>query len=168
MRLEIAVNLRELERLEKIAPEVVRREMRTVLGAIAARVEKEVVEKTPRGVGAQGGLAGSIHGEVVTIGQGMAAVIGTPIGYGEVVELGRRPGKMPPLEPIALWAERKLGVSREDSMGVAYLIAQKIAWYGTEGAHMFERTKEELDGWIMQELVSIAARVARRLESGTG
>lgn len=167
--LEISVDLGEsIRTLASVAPQVLRSEMRTVLGVIARRVEKEVVEKTPRGVGAAGGLAGSIHGEVIPRGDGVIGIVGTPIEYGEVVELGRRPGKrMPPVEPIALWAVRKLGIPEEEAGSVGLAIARKIKHHGFEGAHMFQRTIEELDSWIMAQLRTIPARVARRIERGT-
>ena len=159
-----SVDLRVLEGLAAISPDIVEREVQAVLEIVAARVEKTVVERTPRGVGGEAGLAGSIHGEVVSYGQGMQAVISTPLEYGEVVELGRRPDKKrPPVAPIALWAIRKLGVSAEEAQGIGFVIARKIGKVGFEGAHMFEKTMQELDGWIMEQLNSIPQRVNERI-----
>ena len=47
------------------------------------------------------------------------------------LEFGRRHGEMPPIDPIKKWVESKLGVSKEESRGVAFAIAKKIAkkWY---------------------------------------
>ncbi len=47
------------------------------------------------------------------------------------LEFGRKAGQMPPIEPIQEWAERKLGVSSDESKGIAFAIAKKIAKEGT-------------------------------------
>ncbi|MHC1726501.1 MAG: hypothetical protein AB9866_10905 [Syntrophobacteraceae bacterium] len=168
MELSFDVNVAQLQKLAEKFPEVTALEMRAGLRIIAARAEKVMVEKTPRGVGAQGGLAGSIHGEVTAYGQGWAARIGTPLEYGQVIELGRRPGqRMPPVAPIALWAVRKLGVPQADARSVAYVIARKIAIKGFPGKFMARNTLKELETWIIEELGRIPARVTARLSSGT-
>lgn len=156
---------RTLVDLARRYPEIVREESRAVLRVIEQRVESRVVALTPRGVGGQAGLAGSIHGEVVETGGKTLAEIGTPLEYGEVVELGRRPGqRQPPVDPIALWAMRKLGVSAEEAHSVGFVIARKIGREGFPGAHMFQQTIDELDGWIMGQLKLIPRRVQRRIE----
>ena len=48
------------------------------------------------------------------------------------LEFGRKPGQMPPIAPIKGWVERKLGVSSDESEGVAFAIAKKIAKKGTD------------------------------------
>lgn len=48
------------------------------------------------------------------------------------LEFGRRHGEMPPIDPIKKWVESKLGVSKEESRGVAFAIAKKIAKKGTD------------------------------------
>lgn len=158
----------EIKALANACPVLVRRELSAVLLLIQARVEKRLVELTPRGVSAQGGLSGSIHGEVVPYGDGLAAVVGTPLEYGAVIELGRRPHKrMPPVDPIALWAVRKLGVEEKDADEVGLAIARKIAARGFKGTHMFKRTMKELKPWIMTQLHTVPERVNRRLLSGS-
>ena len=44
---------------------------------------------------------------------------------------GRSPGRMPPPSALARWAQVKLGVSAEDSIGVGWAIAKKIEKEGT-------------------------------------
>lgn len=51
--------------------------------------------------------------------------------YTEQLTKGRRPGARPPINPLKEWAQRKLGVSEENSLGVAFAIATKIANEGT-------------------------------------
>ncbi len=154
-----------VERMAKDYPEVFAEESEKVLRLVTARLESEVVRRTPRGVYGAAGLAGSIFGEVVPLGEKVEAVVGTPSPYGAVVEMGRRPGKMPPVAPLALWAERKLGVAPDDARNVAFLIARKIAKKGTAGAFMFQRAWREGENyrWAMNMINTIPVRVARRI-----
>lgn len=167
---EMTVDLRGFEdvlRLVRQCPEIFREEALAVLEVIDSRVTKEVVEKTPRGVGGAAGLAGSIHGQVVETGEGFMDRIGTPLEYGAVIELGRRPGKKrPPIAPIELWARRKLGLPPDKAKRAAWAIAKAIARKGFEGKFMFKETFEELDGWIMDQLETIPKRVAARINRG--
>lgn len=158
----INVDLSDLRRLAKRFPELVEEEATKTMTLIAGALEADVVAKTPRGIGGGSGLAGSIAGEVVRHGTSISTVVGTPFLYGEVVEVGRRPGSMPPTGPIALWAQKKLGIEEKSATGVAFAIAMKIKKEGTKGAHMFEDTLKARDGWIINELVGIAGRVAKR------
>ncbi len=48
------------------------------------------------------------------------------------LEFGRSPGSFPPVDVIREWVERKLGVSEDESKGVAFVIARKIANEGTD------------------------------------
>jgi len=165
---DIVYHLRELERLAKVAPTETRAEIRSTLKRIASRVEKTVIEKTPRGVGGAAGLAGSIHGEVVAYGDSHMARIGTPLEYGAVIELGRRPGQArPPRGPLILWLQRKIGLPLEEAKRVSYALAVSIGSEGFEGAHMFEKTKAELEFWIDRELQGIPDRIAERMNRAT-
>lgn len=167
---EMTVDLRGFEgvlRLARRYPEIFREEALAVMNAIDARVVKEVVEKAPRGVGGAGGLAGSIHGQIIEMGDGFMDRIGTPLEYGAVIELGRRPGKKrPPIAPIELWARRKLGLPPDKAKRAAWAISRVIARRGFEGRFMFKRTFDELDGWIMAQLKTIPKRVVERINRG--
>lgn len=165
--INVKYNLTELRELAKRFPVAVREETMKVMDIIVTRLEGAVVKGTPKGVGGVAGLAGSMYGEVVDYGETIAGTVGTPLDYGLVRELGRRPGKaMPPVGPIALWAQRKLGVSADDALGVGFAIARKIAVEGFEGAHMFEKAWKANERWAQKMLYSIAGRVVRRIESG--
>lgn len=54
--------------------------------------------------------------------------VGSGAPYGLVVEVGRKPGKQPPIVPIKKWARIKLG-----NEGAAFAIARKIGRSGTKG-----------------------------------
>lgn len=165
---EIRYNLTNLRKLAKKYPGVVHEETVNVMDLVVRRLEKEVVEGTPRGVGGDAGLAGSIFGEVTGTGMPVKGIVGSPMEYAVVVEKGRRPGKrMPPVGPIALWAQRKLGVSAEEAQSVGFAIARTIAIKGFEGAYMFKNAWNENERWVQDMLYGIAGRVVKRLESGT-
>lgn len=66
-------------------------------------------------------------------------VVGNPVEYGTVVELGRRPGSTPPpVAPIRRWAVR-----HGFPASAAYAIAQKIGRDGIPGVFMFARASVE-------------------------
>lgn len=77
---------------------------------MGALMERLVVEGAPVGaLGSRGGFRGSIFHE----GRGTPVremIISSSALYAEFVERGRRPGRMPPFEPIRLWVQKKLGI----------------------------------------------------------
>ena len=165
METKIFYNINQIHKLAKKYPDIVMDETEDVMSVIVARLEKEVAERTPAGVGGAAGLRGSIEGKVLTFGRTVYGSVDTPLEYGEVRELGRRPGKgFPPPGPIELWVRSILGVDEKKVKSVAFLVARKIAVKGFEGAHMFERAWEENEGWIMDQLDNIYGKVVKRLE----
>ena len=160
-----------LARAWAAAPELVAEEMGLAVREASLLLEREVRERTPVGVGGGGGLAGSIGArdpEVVP-GEGGVGVVGTALRYAVPVELGRRPGgRQPPVQALADWAQARLGVSAEESRGVAWAIARRIALEGTEGAHMFRAGTRAVAGAVEGILARGLDRVTRRLaEAGT-
>ena len=152
---------------------VVQREIRAALAEVALLLEAETKRATP--VGATGTLRGSIASEVRD-GPGLRdlqAVVGTPAKYGDVVERGRRPGRMPPPDQLELWVRRKLRVTgprggkraptQAEAKGIAWLIARKIARRGTEGAAMFYEAVEKSQGIIEQRLNAAGAAIVVQL-----
>lgn len=56
--------------------------------------------------------------------------------YALAVELGRKPGKGIPIEPLTLWVRRKIGVSGErKAKSIAFLISRKAKRQGIKGQH---------------------------------
>ena len=51
--------------------------------------------------------------------------------YAAVIEYGRRPGRMPPVDVLAGWVRRKFGLKEKEARGIAFAIARKIAAKGT-------------------------------------
>lgn len=82
---------------------------------------------------------------------------GGPSLYAYFVENGRKPGKMPPFEPIGYWVQRKLRLSpgTEEWMNAVQAIRWKIALKGTKGAEFIKQTVE-IDGKRIQELMTTA------------
>lgn len=154
--------INEIRELAQKYPDAVREETESVMREITARLEAEVARRTPAGVGGAAGLRGSIHGEVKSFGGSVTGVVGTPLSYGEVIEYGRRPGKFPPVAPIQLWVQRKLGLSAKDSRSVGFIVARKIAARGFPGAHMFGEAWKATEQWVMGRLQVIPGRVVQR------
>lgn len=165
----ITFDLSGIRELAAQYPAAYKREVVTVLDLVTRRLEGAVAEKTPKGVGGAAGLAGSIFGEVKVLGSTIKGVVGTPFAYAKVIELGRRPGsKMPPIGPIELWAQRKLGLDEETAHSIAFGIARNIAKFGfrghPDGWRMFEKTFNELSPWMEQMLATLPARIAARIK----
>ena len=166
MEIAITYNLTDLRELAHQFPDAVLAETEMVMDIIVRRLEKSVVEKTPRGVGGQAGLAGSIFGEAVVMGQRVTGTVGTPVLYGEVIELGRRPGQTPPpIAPLIPWVRSKLGIDdAKEQRSVAFAIARKIGKSGFPGVHMFQRAWAENEQWVQGQLSTIPHRVVMRLQ----
>lgn len=115
-------------------PELLGRAVDDAITIGAAEMEDAVVGRTP--VGATGLLAGSILGDTQGTGLGTVGRVFSQDEPAKVmaVETGRRPGRMPPIAPIRLWATRVLG-----DPSAAWPIARAIGRRGTPGAHMFQR-----------------------------
>lgn len=79
-----------------------------------------------------------------------------PIKAG-VIEEGRRP-KAIPIEPLARWVERKLGLQGDEARGVAWGISRKAAKQAREGLHVLTRAHPKI-------VESLVRNVARELKS---
>ena len=172
MDIKISHNIDGLKNLAAAYPEVARKQTEIVLTLVAARIVSEVTEKTP--TSGNGCLrAGNVYsvGPGVTLGH-VVATVGNALEYARAIESGRRPGRMPPVEPIRYWVENKLGLQLPESRGVAFAIARNIAKrgyspagdVGPRGARMWQKTLEDLDGWIYRMLDTIPRRIARAVQ----
>lgn len=115
-------------------------EMHALITEIIQIGRTNIVKRTP--VGWSGALRGGYAVEVTqSIGRTRGVIL-NPIIYHDVVEDGRRPGKMPPVEALIPWVASKLGVPPgPERRAIAFLIARKIGRQGTRPANMVE------DGW---------------------
>jgi len=146
-------------------PDIVEEESEKVLALIVTRLQGDVVQGTPVGVGGSAGLRGSIFGEVRRAGNRMYGIVGSPLEYAPIVEQGRKPGpvSVKGRQSIELWVRRVLGISSAESSSVAFLVARKVAMKGFDGAFMFQEAWDMNLSWIEQQLQSIPQRVFNRL-----
>lgn len=167
MKVELAVKgFDELVDLWSQAPELVRAEMTKAAWTSSLRVEKEVRERTPKGV--NGFLAMSIAAlEPVVIPGGVMGLVGTSLNYAEPVELGTKP-HMPPIQPLIEWVEVVLGLEGEAAEQAAQSIAWKIAKKGTEGAFMFRDGFAASEDYIKRKFRQSLANIRNSLAGATG
>lgn len=129
-------------------PQIVRDALEDTMYEATQFLEREVKQRTPIGVfGAKGGLASTIHGEVIAKGESLVkGIVGHQSAHGDVIEKGRTAGKTWPPEGVLLrWIELKMGVSGEQAKRLEFVIRRKIGQKGFPGAHMFEKALDE--GW---------------------
>jgi len=115
-------------------------------------LEREVKERTPVGIGAGGGLRGSIAGqEPRSLGDSVIGVVSSSMLHAVPVELGTKP-HMPPVQPLVEWAAHKFNLGPDEAERAGFLIARKIAAKGTKGAFMFKKAMEENEGQLTDRL----------------
>lgn len=164
LRVQIdADSLGQYQKLWAQAPDVALQEMRRFIETWVAHLQGEVQQRTPTN---QGTLRKSIIGNVREVrGFGIEGVVGTPLNYAVAVELGTKP-HMPPVWPLVLWAQQKLGVRGADALSAAYAVARKIAREGTEGQFMFRDTFEANEAAIARGFTETVRRIALRIAGG--
>jgi hypothetical protein len=160
--IKLKVDLKDIERLSKEAPEVSRSVRISKITEAVNLLERAISMLTPIGAGPTH-LRSTIFNRVDMYGETISGTIGTPAIYGEAVEYGTKP-HFPPVAPIQHWVERKLGISGKDAKTVAFLIARKISKHGTKGAHMFEKGFADNEARIRRMLESIPEEIVRRLK----
>lgn len=72
--------------------------------------------------------------------EGDTYIIGSPLVYAQIMDEGRLPGKMPPVEVLFPWVMDKIKVkNKEEAKRVAWAIAAKIAKEGIEPRRYVKR-----------------------------
>lgn len=122
--------------------------------------EGAVISATP--VGATGMLRQSMtHSISGSGGHIVGTVYSTDVPIKTIsVELGRAPGRMPPIAPIQMWAARKAG---DGSRSTAFLIARAIGRRGTKPARMFSRGFDAAQPRIRSRVDAFLSEIARWL-----
>ena len=135
---------------------------------VLSLLESAVKEKTPRGVfGDQGGLAATIHGDPFNLGTpAVMGIVGHQSVYGDVIEMGRRPGKMPPPGVLLRWMEVVLGMSEKEAQRKEYGLRLSIAKKGFDGAFMFQKALEENETKIEDIAQKYGIDIAFNLNGG--
>lgn len=109
-----------------------------------AYLQTEIKKELPRG--GTGILRGTVFNEVRgTTLEGLRGVVASPLKYAIVVEKGRRPGRMPPVAAIELWAKRVIGQS-----GLGFVIARAIGRRGTKPQPVWEPVGKRSAGVIQR------------------
>lgn len=140
---------------------IVDSEMRQGMQESVSVLHGNIVARTP--VGVSGQLRQSIEKQISGTPLKVEGEVATNIIYGEPVEVGRKPGRMPPVSAIELWVRRKLGIN-QGARQVAYLIARAIGARGTKGAGMFEKGLAASQSAITRIWQLTGERIAARLD----
>ncbi len=128
------------------APKIAHEQITDFLYEATKLLESLVKTGTPIGVGGEvNGLWATIHGEVERGAEIQRGIVGHTSVYGDPVERGRRPGKMPPSSVLVRWVELKFNVTGAEARRIAFFVRKKIMSRGTKGAAMFFRALDE--GW---------------------
>jgi hypothetical protein len=132
-RIEIE-GLEELEKLGSIFATAMKKNLLTAMKKAVAKVEANVVPLVP--IGVSGNLRRSIHGKTNTVGSTIIGRVGSTMTreiYPEIMEFGRRPGRMPPPSALERWVQIVLKVPAEEVKGVAFVVARSIGKKGIKG-----------------------------------
>ena len=146
-------------------PRIAERELRIGLDDALGYTMAQVVEHVPVNTGV---LRESIYDEIAGLrvslgGVDLEGVVSSSDYEPKVnaVEFGRKPGKMPPVEAIALWVKRKgiAGSKRVEQRRMAWAIAIKIKRVGTKGAFMFTKAFEASQSYIIKVMDAAVDRI---------
>ena len=160
---KITVDLRDLERLTKLYPDVSMDVRVAKLTEAMLLLEREVKLKTPEGAGPIH-LRDSIFPKISMSGRSVKGILGTPLAHGEPVEFGSKK-HFPPVGPIQHWVEKKLGKSGSEAKSIAFAIAITIARRGTKGSFMFQKAFSENEASVIRILESIPAEIIERIKA---
>lgn len=165
--IDITIDDAELRHAVTAGPAIAVEELTAATWEGELLIEREVKERTPVGVfGSGGGLRGSISARTPEVlGDKVRGVTGTASGYALPVEIGTKP-HFPPIAPIALWAQKKLGVTPEEAPRAGYLIARKISRVGTQGQHMFRDGFAAVRSQVVDAYARARDRIVARMAGG--
>lgn len=138
------------------APDVMLRELAPAVTQGSLLMEREIRDRTP--TSGAGTLRDGIGALPVTfLDEIVSGGVGTAVAYAQPVETGSKP-HMPPIEPLADWVRRKLGIKGDEARAVAQRIAWKIKKHGTKGAHMFAEGFAATEAQVREEIAAAAGR----------
>lgn len=81
---------------------------------------------------------GILRNKINFVVQDLAATVFSNAKYSTDVEQGQKPGRWPNPQDIRKWVERKLGIPKNKSKSVAFLVGRKIFQKGTDAQPYFE------------------------------
>lgn len=144
------------------APEVLIGHLTRALALGGFQAQREIMERTPTsGAGTLRDSIGLLPLEITATS--VTAIVGTSLAYAAPVETGSRP-HMPPVEPLADWVRRKLGIADPvKARTVAKAIAWKIKAHGTPAAHMFRDGREAVQPQILAAVEAAVEQTWREI-----
>jgi HK97 gp10 family phage protein len=89
-------------------------------------------------------------------GNGLEGKVGPSVAYGLYVEMGRRPGKPPPIAAVAAWAQRH-GIN-------PFLVARAIGRKGIKARPFLVPAFEKNKGRIEQAFAAVGAKVLSQVK----
>ena len=147
----------------EVAPDILIEELVPSVVEAQLLLEREIRELTPTsGAGTLRDSIGALPVEISATS--VRGEVGTALSYAQPVETGSKP-HMPPVEPIAEWVRRKLGIKDEaEAKSIAFGIARKIAKSGSKGAFMFREGLAASQAQILEILGDGVERALARIE----
>ncbi len=123
-----------------------------------------------------GHLRAGINHQIISPFPNLVGSVGSPTPYAPVIEYGRKPGKMPPIDAIKFWVHRQkyFEVPEEEEESVAWAIAKNIAKrgfspkgnVGPTGAKMFKEGLEASEPFIKTLFDGAVGRATARANGG--
>lgn len=116
----------------RTVPNKIEQQMGLAINLAGRQIARTARENVNAGPNAFGTLRNSIKDTQISAYE---TIIRAGVNYATAVELGRKPGTMPPVNPILDWIHfRKITphLPNLSENGLAYIIAHKIKKYGTK------------------------------------
>lgn len=137
MDIELEIKITNLaETLEHVSERILAERLSAAMVEATDYLKVLVVAGTPLDTG---GTAGRIFTQINGTGINLSGIVASPDKHFYNLEYGRQPGaKMPPEEPIRLWAERH-GIEGKSAV---YLIRRAISRRGIAPLHIMQRAAE--------------------------
>ena len=117
----------------------------SILASLTFEEEAKMVTDEYYAQGYNGDFGKTAHFTIDTAAKNPAVILHTP-AYTNFMLYGRKPGRMPPLEPIESWMEAK-GLT-----GSAFAIRKHIADFGTTGNDFLTPVLEEVKENLIQKI----------------
>lgn len=162
------INLDKINNAFSRFPQTVTKHVRKGMQESVIEVKKNIVsgEDFPVFMGA---LRRSIGSEVRSEGAEIVGVVGSSLKdeeYPKVMEFGRKPGTMPPVESLVRWVHLKLQPGEGKELSVAFLVARKIKARGIKGRHFMQKGFDASLGKIQTFMNNAAERIVQEIANG--
>jgi phage gpG-like protein len=83
--------------------------------------------------------------------------------YAGIIEHGRRPGaKRPPKQAIVAWAQRRLGMSRQEAENVAFVYARAIGARGLKARNVFKKAFPAQEQAVIKDMLAEVDKELRK------